>query len=173
MTFTNIDPNYGVFTRNNMLIGYEDLISTAFLQKIVQNTGYNYNNTLNSCIFENEGVGAGATKDYDTGKTWVNKYAEVIVNGEDHVSGLPLPQFVDTHAAAPEPLNPARYRYLTTTTWLEFTVARTDVAEWAVLQIIALAAGGFRIYNPHATKSIYFTGSITEIRKVTGIAVTP
>lgn len=173
MTFTNIDPNIDVFTQNNMLIGYKDLISTAFLQKIAKNTSYNYNNTLSSCIFENEGLGAGATKDYDAGKTWANKYVEIIVNGEDDVAGLPLPQFVDTHAAAPEPLNPARYRQLTTTTWVEFTVGRTDVAEWAVLQIIALAAGGFRIYNPHATSAIYYTGSIKQIRKVTGVAITP
>lgn len=170
MNWRPLVPDQSVFSQYAMLIPYKGIISTAFVCKLIFNTGYNYSGLRLQIFWNNEILIPRQAKDYDTGRDWRNTYVEIIATGDDDPIGVPIPADVNTRYVSASQPDSVRYRQLTTD-YTYFIRIPTSIMTSTLLQMTALASGGVRIYNPDVVNTFHFTGCMTMLRTITGAAV--
>lgn len=92
MPWTDLDPTTATFTTTNMLIPYKGAWSKQFGQKIVKNTGYNYQRGLEAVSFQpvlinGPAIPSGNEQTYNTGDDFVD--VNVLLMQFDDVTGAP------------------------------------------------------------------------------------
>jgi hypothetical protein len=156
--FTNLVPSTSTFTTANMIPGYKDAISRQYLQKVAENTGYNYNQVLNRWYEKNhisEGFTSLQERDYDTGNSWVSAYIFAI----------------SAEVTDADPLNQVKIIQLSANYQELFLDNAANDGEGGFdFTIKYLAGGGFRIKNNDGVATS-LTCFIHRIRPISGIPV--
>lgn len=153
--FTTLDPDATPFFTANMIPEFLSEINVEFVQKIVNNTGYNWRKSAQFLLLENESFTTGQEKTFDavTPRDYVGAYITTWVDVEQ--SPMPLPYSIDQSQNFP--------------TFLQLTTSYQSMYEYAgtpsVFEIKALVAGGFMIKN-NSGVSRWITGAILENRHV-------
>ena len=151
MLWGDLDPDSDVFTLLNMLIPYGGGISTQFLQKLAENTGYNFRHSDQNLFLLNEAFTVGADKTYDSDRIYTGKYIAAKLRGQ--VGTISLPYEWD------EQNYPLEFILLTT--------SYQTFAETPAFEIKTEAGGGITLRVTAGT-TVYVSGTIIELRRVVG-----
>jgi hypothetical protein len=79
MPWTDLDPSAASFVTSNMIIPYQGAISQQFLEKVVENTGFNWNWNRPVCINRSLFASSGDIKRYDSGRDYQNKHIYAVL----------------------------------------------------------------------------------------------
>ena len=153
--FTTLDPDATPFFTANVIPEFLSDIDAELVQKVVNNTGYNWRKSGQFLLLENESFTTGQEKTFDAvePRDYVGAYITTWVDVEQ--SPMPLPYSIDNEQNFP--------------TFIQLTTSYQPMYEYggtpSVFEIKALVAGGFMIKNTGGI-SRWITGAILENRHV-------
>jgi len=94
-TWENLNPATATFTVTSMLMPYKGAWTKQFSQKIVKNTGFNWNWNRPVCINRSNFISSGDIKRYDSGRDYRNKHIFAIFT--NIASGVDDPGVIATN----------------------------------------------------------------------------
>lgn len=154
--FTTLDPDATPFFTANVIPEFLSDIDAELVQKVVNNTGYNWRKSDQFLFIENESFTAGQEKTFDAvvPRDYIGAYITTWVDVDQ--SPMPLPYSIDDEQNYP--------------TFIQLTTSYQPMYEYgggtpSVFEIKALVAGGFMIKNTGGI-SRWIMGAILENRHV-------